>query len=378
MAEPSSPSPQTPRLRPVQRLDAGRGFALFGFLLALAAGWTGALFNPALLRSPPARLDDGSWATAYQADFDRELVWSAPARQLWSAIDLAGFRQPPAGVLLGRDGWLFTTEEYAMDGDPEGVRRSWTELIANAHEQLAAAGIDLLVALVPAKASSLPSAPSPLPVAAAERYERSLADLADLGVATVDLRPALASEDAWLRTDSHWTPLGAMRAAEAIAAAASQLTPTMVADHRYVMETNETTAFRGDLDRLLALGSLADTLGPPPDALQQYTFSTEGELGTDLFNEVSVEVTLVGTSYSAGAAWSLADRLRLALSVDVLDVSESGRGPLRPMQDYLASEALLNAPPQLVVWELPERYLTDARFLPGGSSDGSMALALPW
>lgn len=377
MAQPPPPPPQAQRLRPLQRLDAGRGFVLFGFLLVLALGWTAMLFDPALLRSPQARWQDGSWATAYQADLDRELLWSAPARQLWSVIDLAAFRHPPAGVLLGRDGWLFTTEEYALADDAEGVRQSWTELIVQAHEQLSAAGIDLLVALVPAKAASLPTAPAPLPRAAAERYERSLADLAAGGVATVDLRPALATEDAWLRTDSHWTPLGALRAAEAIAEAASQLTPTMVADHRYVMEATETTEFRGDLDRLLALGPFADTLGPPPDLLQQHSFRTEGELGSDLFDEVSVEVVLVGTSYSAGSAWSLADRLRLALSVDVLDVSESGRGPLRPMQDYLASEALLNAPPQLVVWELPARYLTDARFLPGGSADPS-ALELPW
>ena len=37
--------------------------------------------------------------------------------------------------------------------------------------------------------------------------------------------------------------------------------------------------------------------------------------------------------------------------------AEDGHGPLVPMLKYLQSDALRNAPPQVVVWEFPERYL---------------------
>lgn len=369
-----SPSPQPP---PTQRPEAGRVVVLVGFLIALAAGLGAALINPALWRSPDAPLVDGGWATAYQDAFDRELALSAPSKALWSAIDLAVFTQPPAGVLQAGGGWLFTDEEYRLGADPEAIRRRWVELIDQTRTRLAEQGIELLVALVPAKAASLSQVAAPLPRAAAERYDLTLADLRALGVATVDLRPALAGEAAWLRTDTHWTPDGAAWAAEAIATSLSQLVPTMVADHRYVMETGDTYPFHGDLYRLLALGPFAQALGPAPDLLQEQVFLTEADLGADLFTEVSIEVTLVGTSYSAEPTWSLADRLRLAASVDVLDVSEVGRGPLTPMQDYLESEALRNAPPLAVVWELPERYLTDPGFLPGGTDDAS-TMEVPW
>ena len=41
--------------------------------------------------------------------------------------------------------------------------------------------------------------------------------------------------------------------------------------------------------------------------------------------------------------------------------ARDGKGPFVPMLDYLDSADFKNAPPQLVIWELPERYLPVAQ-----------------
>jgi alginate O-acetyltransferase complex protein AlgJ len=76
-----------------------------------------------------------------------------------------------------------------------------------------------------------------------------------------------------------------------------------------------------------------------------------------LFDEVTIPVTLVGTSYSAGRPWNFDGALKEVLGADVLNVAAEGQGPLVPMQRYLDSPRFADAPPALVIWEIPERYV---------------------
>ena len=83
-----------------------------------------------------------------------------------------------------------------------------------------------------------------------------------------------------------------------------------------------------------------------------------GSGGPGLFGEIVIPVTLVGTSYSGDPRWAFEDALRLELGLDVLNVAAEGEGPFEPMREYLRSEAISEVSPDLVVWEIPERYLT--------------------
>lgn len=332
-------------------------------LAVLVAGLTGAILNPALLDSPDSNLVDGSWASDYQDAFGESFVFLEPSQAAWNALDLAVFGQGPESVIAGADDWLFTAEEFAHAAQPERVRQEWVDQLASVHELLSAQGVPLLVALVPSKAASVPELAPPLPQAGADRYAATLEDLAALGIETVDLRAALRGRDAWLRTDTHWTPQGADRAAALIAARMLEVVPELpVGALEFAVEEPESVDFRGDLDRLLALGPFA-SIGPPADRITVQTVVQTSEPSGGLFDDATVDAVLVGTSYSEGAAWNLADRLRLELGVDILDLSEAGSGPLAPMADFLAGAALTSSPPRLVVWELPERYLTDTTFL---------------
>jgi alginate O-acetyltransferase complex protein AlgJ len=55
--------------------------------------------------------------------------------------------------------------------------------------------------------------------------------------------------------------------------------------------------------------------------------------------------------------WNFEGALKEALGADVLNVANQGEGPVRPMQEYLVSETLQNTPPELVIWEIPERFI---------------------
>ena len=45
------------------------------------------------------------------------------------------------------------------------------------------------------------------------------------------------------------------------------------------------------------------------------------------------------------------------LKTDVLNAAEEGLGPFDTMKKYLDNEAFKSQPPELVIWEIPERYL---------------------
>ena len=345
--------------RPPSRL------ATVALLAVLALGFAATLANPALHRAPDQPLRTGAWTAAYQAALDEGSPLRPWAVAGWNALDLALFRQAPDGVVIGADGWLFTDEEYAATAAAERHRDAWMARIGEAAARVEAEGVVLLVALVPAKAVLVDAAQPPLPEVARARYDATLADLAALGVRTVDLRPALAGlgAEAWLRTDTHWTPAGAQAAADAIAAALLAVDPALGGVETFERAFVGVEAIEGDLVRLLGLGPLEDALAPDPDVIELSEARSSAAPTNDLFATIDLPVTVVGTSYAADPRWNLADRLRTALGRDVLDAARAGVGPLRPLLDYLDGDAWASARPRAVVWEVPVRYLTDDAFL---------------
>ncbi len=345
--------------RPPSRL------ATVALLAVLALGFAATLANPALRRAPELPVRTGAWAAAYQASLDEASPLRPWAVAGWNALDLLVFGQAPDGVVVGADGWLFTDEEYAATAAAERHRDAWVARIDAAAARVEAEGVVLVVALVPAKAVLVDADQPPLPEVARARYDATLADLAALGVQAVDLRPALATlrEDAWLRTDTHWTPAGAQAAADAIAAALLEADPGLGGADAFERDFVGVEAIEGDLVRLLDLGPLEDALAPDPDVIELSEARSRAQPSNDLFAAVDLPVAVVGTSYAADPRWNLADRLRTALGRDVLDAARAGVGPLRPLLDYLDGDAWASARPRAVVWEVPVRYLTDDAFL---------------
>lgn len=334
------------------------------FVLTLAVGSVAAVVNPALRQRHEATLADGGWADAYQAAFDAASPLLGPSRTVWGVIDTVLFGQGRPGVLVGADGWLYSREEYATVPEADTAIERWSERIALVRDELATHGATLVVAIVPSKASMVEAyAPAPLPSAAATRYDTLGGALSSRGVIVSDLRPALMAANgagaAFLRTDTHWTPEGAAAAARSIADTVRTHAPyEALGETAFETTLGEPEPRWGDLTAFLDLGPLLDRLGPAPDVLAVPRTVSLAAPSTDLFAAVEIPVTLVGTSYSADPAWNTLGALREALGSDVVDAALTGLGPWEPMHRYLQGEALRSSPPEVVIWEIPERYVT--------------------
>lgn len=347
-----------------------------GYGVRLAAGFmavflcSGLLFsflNPALLASPDESLLDGGWSAAYQEEFDHESLLLQPATVIWGVLEYALFRQGRSGVLIGSEGWLFTSEEFGIPnvaGDSEEIFAANLAAIGEVRRRLALDGVELVVALVPAKARIYPEhlGRYQLPSASQKRYRRALSGLRASGVPTVDLLPSLRGvkneEQLFLRTDTHWTPAGAEVAATEVSGFVASLGSfNWLGETRFITFEEEEARLRGDLTRFLPLGPFYQSLGPEDDLIALRKTSAQDGASGALFGSVELPVTLVGTSYSADERWNFAGALREELGSDLLIAAQAGEGPYPPMAEYLASKAYRTARPELVLWEIPERYL---------------------
>jgi alginate O-acetyltransferase complex protein AlgJ len=314
---------------------------------------------------PPAepRVLDGSLAKSLERHYDEHFPLKQVGINLWAALEYLAFGEGRAGLVIGQDGWLYSDEEFDPVVDAQRQLRDNLALIRGVQRQLQERDIQLLLAIVPAKTRLYPEhtgahQPSALQRSLYPRFHRAVRNA---GIAAPDLlgplQAAKSEAPMFLRTDTHWTPEGAEVAARALSEVVRSAVQLRGEPQEFVTETLETRAHQGDLTRFLPLGPLFESLLPSADRLQLRQTHAAGGDGDALFAETDLPVALVGTSYSANPAWNFAGALRQHLQRDLANHAEEGGGPLVPMLKYLQSEELNNAPPQLVIWEFPERYL---------------------
>lgn len=340
--------------------------------------------NLLLLVSPPpsyALPDTGLLSGGLTRDFDgiyrRDLAHVDLSFGLIGAARYALLGEARPGALVGRDGWLFSSEETRPAPDAAGL----AGIVASVQDignRLRAGGVDLVVVPVPAKIDIYRDR-SPDPAfgqAHAALLERFARQLRRQGLSVVDARAALlaAGEGAplFFATDTHWTPAGARRVAGAVAGSG------LVAQGglRFDRVAEAARPLTGDLVRFVTTDDMAPRLGLKAETVTPFV-QTPAEGGGDIFGAGPADVVLIGTSYSANADWGFADALMVALGRDVVSMARQGEGPLRPMLDYLDSAAFRDAPPAVVIWEIPVRYLTDpAIWAPRGRSPNPEIAAL--
>lgn len=309
----------------------------------------------------------GEAARKVEGDFEDTLPIRQAAISGWTAFTSLVFKTASNKIHIGKQGWYYTTEElqYYPDGAAEYARK--IELISDVKHFLDRRNIALLVTLVPAKARIYPEYLNGLdfPHGKRENYRQALDDLQAKGVKTLDLMPVFEEfkkngGPAFLRTDTHWSPAMAGRAAKALATKVLFEFPDMQLPRTdFVTAQGEGQPFLGDLPkRMVPTGPFQKWVGPYEEIMVPYkTEKKAGEAEEGLFEDQFVPVVLLGTSYSADSTWNFEGALKTALQADVLNLAEKGRGPIFPLEEFFKSTDFKNNPPKLVIWEIPERSL---------------------
>ncbi|WP_422403395.1 alginate O-acetyltransferase [Pseudomonas sp. GZD-209] len=339
--------------------------SFMGLLVGLGAWSVGGLDS--FTRTGQMTLLDGKLAKAAETHYDEQFPIKRIGTNLWAALDFKLFNEGRPGVVLGRDQWLFSDEEFKPAVDAQQQMQDNLALVRGIRDTLQRQGVQLVLAIVPAKARLYAEylgkeTPASLHD---DLFNQFHAQVRQANVFAPDLlaplEQAKARGQVFLRTDTHWTPLGAEVVAQSLAEAVSRQGLLSGEPQAYITEAGASAPYKGDLTNFLPLDPLFSNLLPTPDTLQQrktQPVQAEGQSGDDaLFDDSRIPVALVGTSYSANPHWNFLGALQQALRSDVANYAEDGHGPLLPMLKYLQSDAFKNAPPQVVVWEFPERYL---------------------
>jgi alginate O-acetyltransferase complex protein AlgJ len=348
--------------------------AFFGY--GLVANLAIVLGDDAELAHPEGAVVQGEATAHLSAAYAKAMPHREPAVAWLGAARYALLGEGRDGVVVGRDGWLFTDEEMAAASESQ-VAQMVGEALA-ARDRLAALGSRLVVVVLPAKVDvERRHAPDARAAWAMEQQQqRFLLALGAAGVDAVDARPALVEADrefpAFWSRDTHWTPEGAAAVAQAVARSGL----VDLGDDTFLRRDREPEEVQGDLVSFVTSRGLAPRLGLGPEPVVPYVAEAVGGAKGGIFaaDAPQPSVLLVGTSYSADARWSFAPALALALGRDVADRAQEGQGPIRPLRALLADPALAQDPPDTVIWEIPVRYLGDPSIWPeapqGSSGQG--------
>lgn len=360
---PVPPSPMMIRLSP----PAGLVMALF-----LAAGLAFSLWAVAVSGKVELLPETFSWEDFKSGEFTHHI-----ARQLnavpfaqraadleraasWLAIGDTGPR-----VRQGCPGWLFLADEFKPHPQAQANAQARVAKVKAVHDWLARRDIRLLVAVVPDK--SRIAAQQLCSLQRAAQLENRVAvwqtALLEQDVAVLDLSAALLplGSDAFLRTDTHWSEPGAQAAAQTIAAAIARSGVTPAPSKALQRSPGEAGPRPGDLVRLAGLDWLPQRLQPAGESVAVSRFTTlagpgEAVSEDDLFGDSQLpNIALIGTSFSGNS--NFVAFLEQALGASIGNFSKDGGEFSGAAKDYFASPAFGETPPQLLVWEIPERDL---------------------
>ncbi|PYC12572.1 alginate O-acetyltransferase [Pseudomonas mosselii] len=332
------------------------------FALALAAMFVYSL--PPVLSFARAQTDswnlfvDGKLLRKFEQVYDKRLFLREPSQQLWADAQFQLFGEGTKGVVLGKDGWLYTNQEYRVPNDLDASLASQLEQIVKVQRQLAEHGKHLVLLPLPMKLDIYAShAERAFDPRVHSLYDRFVADLQLRRLDVVPLREAylrnLVGPRLFLKSDTHWSPDGARLSAYELA----RQRPQLLGDQVYVSRKAGDKTVKGDLMNYLQFdhARLAPQFGPNPIELYE---TLQAEQDSDaLFAEQTQSLLLVGTSYSKIDDWNFVGFLKEALNRDLLSIAVEARGPFEAMDQFLAGDQLQNPQIDTVVWEFPLRTL---------------------
>jgi alginate O-acetyltransferase complex protein AlgJ len=358
-----------PKLSTIARNGFGshRNMVAAAFVLVMVAGLSQMAQAVASLEWSEIPLSGNDFRKGKTTNtLERQLDQKMPQRN--NLIGLAnGVRYVLTGgsvdqVRVGRNGWIFLSEEIRYEAEGPAYMRARMDLLANTRLALKRQGVDLLVAMVPDKARIYADQlyGADYPSSSKTRYSDAMEQLALRGVPAINLmQPMLnarSAQDIYYRTDTHWNQAGAAIAARYIADSVRKLAPDVGNAQFLTQQDTQATQRFGDLIRLMGLDAMPTVMRPEADReASAKTTLVKSTVDSGLLGDVSMPVVLVGTSYSLRGNFH--GYLQQSLGAPVLNTAMDGGGFLQAMGAYLKNEAFLQSKPKVLIWELPERFL---------------------
>lgn len=295
----------------------------------------------------------------FTAVLDKQVVAALP--KLTGLDDIASglayrlFGDAGPLVRAGCPGWLFYADEIVEPREREAHVAERIRLAAKIRDHLAARNIALVVLPVPDKALLAGDRLCGLPVAelAARRSAAWWEGSRGLGLDQVEIARGFPDADGFLRTDTHWSPLGAKHAAARVAEHVAR--KIGAGTQKVTLKESEPHARVGDLMRLAGLERSWPWSGPEPDQVPDVSVAIARSGG--LLDDVPAPaVVLAGSSFSRNSGFL--DYLQAASSYEVAQKSADGSGFAGQLLEFLMNEPESLAQTRLIVWEFPMRALT--------------------
>lgn len=273
-------------------------------------------------------------------------------------------------AIVGKNDWLFVRHEVVLEVLDKDAQSAFG-LMERFNRMLAHNQIMLVVVVVPSKMETYAEQlPDDFKVSA---YMRGFNDMVQGalragGVQFVDLKKALRNAalqsttfPVFFRLDTHWTPTGAMTAAQTLQAGimaspslkkALDAVPAVQYKLSWASKPLRQVKSR-DIVSFLPVG----TPEYPPEEVLRFKVSRENGNRVSLLGGAAAggEIGLVGSSFS-GDWTGFPDALRYTLQRDLVNFSvNADAGQWAVMRAYLRDDAFQVKRPKLVIWEIPER-----------------------
>ena len=282
----------------------------------------------------------------------------------------ANAQQGQSGV-IGKDGWLFSTWELVTPEDiaPTSVT---VDLISRFNKVLAANGVTMAVVIIPSRVRVYSEFLPPSVRMSREmigQYDRVMKAFEKGRVNAIDLATPFLDKTnhngplaLQHKLDSHWTPAGAMLAAEVVKAGIIA-NPTL----KSAFDATPVQKYNLEMSKTKKRSSLRDLISqlPPAEVAKQTfqgdeirTFTAVRVKGTIPLNSLPYyDIALVGSSSSRQFTGFL-DGLEYNLQRDLyLSSTDGDRGSWVGMETYLRSAAFQAKPPKLMIWEQAEKQM---------------------
>ena len=265
-------------------------------------------------------------------------------------------------ILQGEQQWLANTSMDFPSYEEVATPFALQEL-NRLRKVLEAYGTELMVVYLPARGLTYPDELSANSIdydvkTAKRNYLDALDSIRDQGVVVPTLNQLFSidsDQPLFYEKDIHWSIEGAKATAQIVATEIDKLgLADLTSAPKY--ETSYNGMMRDVANVEQAIAQICDSSYAPTYSPTYVTTEVLSESDDDafaLFDDVSDEIVLLGTSFSALSKFNFNGYIQEYVNAPVANYALSGGGLIGSWVNYLKSGDFNYSPPKLIIWEVP-------------------------